>query len=733
MADVALRLGAVIDDRYVLKRVLGAGGCGAVWLAADRNAGDHEIVLKILHPHFDKYSIAVKQLAREAEVLSQLAHPNIAKPFAFSTAGQHSYLAMEYIDGKTLDTEIGIHTRLDQHFDQSELVRIFEELCSAVIYAHSKTIIHRDLKPQNVMIMRRGKELGVKVLDFGIAKLLEGSIFDATTFGRRLGSMFYMSPEQCKGEPADERSDVFSLGAILFEVLTLRRTWAWDQVGRPLRAFDSPVPADGANALSSVLLRVATASRPRPSEWRPKLSPKFDELVTRALSIDPARRFPGVEPMLVEFRRAAGVTSGAASASEGARPSKEFLTEVVTVRATAPSLAMKPIYNDVGETKLDRPAEEEVKQKGNVWKIGGIQHSDKVATAKMKDPIDDDVDETVPKLELSGPITGDSGVTIGVGNPDTALFEAFANRVPPNRKIEEELSITSRAEISDPAMTQAGELSEISQPISRTGTNPRVQHIRPGMPVIDPNATLLQPAAFDQTPLEGLVPDPNATPSAAGFVPDTLAPGGGHVPATELMYAVPDVDKLAVTGDVADDQTPVRAARFRVIAEKPGLGPTATDQDAAADDTESAIAAAFYRLGGAIMKHRLAILGLVGMLLAFVIGIVLARWAAQEVRPRPVVVPEKPIEKKSVAPSEKTSAALEKRYPHLDALLAGVKQNPKDANRFLELRDAILEASNDVASEKKKLALRRNASSSARLNDIDGLAACIEELRSNEE
>ncbi|MCK6551723.1 protein kinase, partial [Myxococcota bacterium] len=361
MLESTLKAGAVLDDRYQLLRQLGAGGCGAVWLAQDGHDSGREVVLKILHPHFDRYSMAVKQLAREAEVLGQLAHPNIAKPFAFSSSGVHTYLVMEHIDGRPLDQEIGAHSRVDRPFGAAEVRRIFEELCSAVSHAHSRTVIHRDLKPQNVMVLKKGP-VAVKVLDFGIAKLLEGNIFDATTFGRRLGSMFYMSPEQCKGEPADVRSDVFSLGVIAFEVLTLRRAWAWDVDGRPVRAFDQPVPADGANSLSAVLMRVASAPRPRPSEARPGLSSKLDDVVMRAMSIEPERRFPSVDAFLAELVRGLGGEK-ALPGFAGDRAAPGFVADLggdlATVKAPSPALG-RPLFGDESDTKMQAAPEPQI-------------------------------------------------------------------------------------------------------------------------------------------------------------------------------------------------------------------------------------------------------------------------------------------------------------------------------------------------------------------------------------
>ena len=298
MNNAPLRPGKVIDDRFVLKRRLGSGGVGAVWLALDRAQNDTPIALKILHPRLSQDPGAIGQLGREASVLAQLDHPNITKPFLFEPEGDFIYLGMEYIDGRPLHEEIGGRAGDLRHLGPPELERIFGELCSAVSYAHSQNIVHRDLKPHNVMIVGEGERTTTKVLDFGIARLLEGSIFDATTLGRQIGSLFYMAPEQARGEPADARTDVFGLGTVLFELLTLKRAWAWDENGKPLPAFSSPVANTQANSIAAVLSRLASAERLRVSDIRPGLPPDLDEVVIRAVSINPDDRFQSVDALM---------------------------------------------------------------------------------------------------------------------------------------------------------------------------------------------------------------------------------------------------------------------------------------------------------------------------------------------------------------------------------------------------------------------------------------------------
>lgn len=284
----------MLDARFRLERALGVGGAGVVWLAADTQDSDALVALKLLHGRLAQAPGAASQLQREAEVLASLGHPHIARCRGFYSGGVQAYLVMEYIDGLPLDRELGRRARGRTPFSLEEAAALLAGVSSAIRFAHARKIIHRDLKPQNLMVRPGMENLGVKVLDFGIAKLLESSWYEATTLGRRIGSVFYMSPEQTRGEPADARSDVFALSSVLFEVLTLRRAWAWDQTGTPLPAFVEAIREDGANAVGQVLQRIAAAPRVAPSQFRSDLPPALDAVLAKGMAVAPAERFPTV-------------------------------------------------------------------------------------------------------------------------------------------------------------------------------------------------------------------------------------------------------------------------------------------------------------------------------------------------------------------------------------------------------------------------------------------------------
>jgi serine/threonine protein kinase len=289
--------GALIDGRFLLERRLGVGGFGSVWRANDalaRGLGA-KVALKLLHPHLAEIGgETLERFQREAEILQRLDHPNVARPIAFSLE-KHPYLAMELVDGITLSKIIEASKEKSLHIPADELMRIFDELCSPIAYAHSLGIVHRDLKPKNVMIVRRADRLFVKVLDFGVSRLIETSRTRATTVGRMLGTYAYMAPEQVKGEAVGPAADQFALGAMLYELLSFERY--------------TKIPA-------------------KVSDVRPEIPEELDEVITQAMALEAKDRFAGVE----DFAKAA---------IEGLRRLKEDKTISVMVLGSSIERALE--------------------------------------------------------------------------------------------------------------------------------------------------------------------------------------------------------------------------------------------------------------------------------------------------------------------------------------------------------------------------------------------------------
>ncbi len=304
-----LREGQIVGGRFVVKRKLGQGGFGTVWLAADHRGGQ-DVALKVLHERFVANPWVLDRFRREGEVLTQLDHAGVARLVAASADTEGAYLAMEFVPGRSLDLEISDRALARSHYPLEEVARLLDSIAAAVQYAHSLSIVHRDLKPKNVQIRRDRGGLELKVLDFGVAKIIGDTGNDATTVGRLLGSLLYMSPEQAMSAPVDHRADIFSLGTLLFELLTLRRTWALDASMTPLWAIDQPIPKDQVNNHLSILRRIAQGPRPALCPLRPELPEVVEAVVLRALAIDPRERYASAAELADAFRLAA-LPSGA--------------------------------------------------------------------------------------------------------------------------------------------------------------------------------------------------------------------------------------------------------------------------------------------------------------------------------------------------------------------------------------------------------------------------------------
>jgi serine/threonine protein kinase len=259
-------------ENYEILNTIGRGGMGIIYRA--RNLSDNNLVaLKVLRTDLLVDPVSQRRFEHEATAASRLEHPNLirVREFGLSRFGQ-PYLTMDFLDGVELQTLLSHCERLDLPM----FVNIFTQICDALAYAHSKGLIHRDLKPGNIMLVKGPTGVDtVKIIDFGIAKILgEHRQNNITTTGEMLGSPAYMSPEQCGGVALDSRSDIYSLGCVMYEAIT-----GW-------------LPFRNESAIGTIMMQVN--DRPTPfNSLVPHLNipEQLERIIFRAMEKDPANRY----------------------------------------------------------------------------------------------------------------------------------------------------------------------------------------------------------------------------------------------------------------------------------------------------------------------------------------------------------------------------------------------------------------------------------------------------------
>ena len=333
---------------YEILSEIGSGGMGSVYKARDTRLGRIVAIKKVKEQHSERFK-------QEARSIAALNHPNICQIFDISD----DYLVLEYVEGQPLSSPL----------PEQEAVRVAIQIATALEAAHKKGIIHRDLKPSNIMISEEGS---VKLLDFGLAKLYEQdqSIsnlpteeFPATQAGAILGTVAYMSPEQAQGQPADARSDIFSFGLVLYEMLSGRRAFSGDSTPEVMAALlrDEPAPL--------------------------KTSPVLEKIMKRCLEKNPADRYQRMSELKVDLVKA---------------------TAKVTVSSEEPqpSIAVLPFVNMSGDKEQeyfsDGLAEEIINA---LTKIPGLQVIARTSAFAFKGK-DQDITEIAKALRVSNILEG---------------------------------------------------------------------------------------------------------------------------------------------------------------------------------------------------------------------------------------------------------------------------------------------------------------------------------------
>jgi serine/threonine-protein kinase len=281
-------IGRVIDGRYKVIERLGTGGMGIVYKVEHQRMGKIA-AMKVLHRDLAHDKEVMKRFRREAEAVSKLTHPNTVQTFDFGMADGALYLVMEYVRGE----DLGALLRRDGPLPWRKVAPIFISVCDALAEAHELGIVHRDLKPENILVIHtKDGHDHPKVLDFGLAKLSEPGATaspEVTGRGEIVGTPFYMSPEQIRGEELDHRADIYSLGAVIYRVLT----------GEPPFQAQSPV---------GVLTKHLTDELVAPTRRRPdlELPARVDAIVARAMAKQREDRYPTITELRDELAAAMG-------------------------------------------------------------------------------------------------------------------------------------------------------------------------------------------------------------------------------------------------------------------------------------------------------------------------------------------------------------------------------------------------------------------------------------------
>lgn len=272
--------GKILDERYELIEKIGSGGMADVYKAKDILL-DRIVAVKILHSSFAEDNDFIVRFRHEAQSAGKLSHPNIVGIYDVGCDGDVHYIVMEYVEGETLKQYIQNHPNIP--IDTA--VRIAIEIGYALEEAHANGIIHCDIKPHNVLLTRTGK---VKVTDFGIARAINSStVLDKQSI---LGSVHYLSPEQAAGDKITAKTDIYSLGIVLYEMLTHH------------------LPFDGETAVS-IALQHMQGDIPRPTKYNPAISPMLEECLLTALQKDPDKRYDTVSDFISELKIAQGFTT----------------------------------------------------------------------------------------------------------------------------------------------------------------------------------------------------------------------------------------------------------------------------------------------------------------------------------------------------------------------------------------------------------------------------------------
>lgn len=305
--------GKRLDGRYEIHELIGVGGMANVYRARD-TIDDRTVAIKILKDEYLGNEEFIRRFKNESKAIAVLSHPNIVKVYDVSFGDRIQYIVEEYIDGITLKDYLS----QQKEIKWKEAIHFTIQILRALQHAHEKGIVHRDIKPQNIMLLQDGT---IKVTDFGIARFSRSET--RTMTGKTIGSVHYIAPEQARGDLTDEKADIYSVGVMLYEMVTGR------------------LPFEADNAVSVAIMQLQADPKP-PREINPSLPEGLEEITMKAMQKDPSQRYQSASEMLrdiEEFRRNPSI-SFQYKYFVDEKPTK-YIDAINTVKSSEP-----PVYND---------------------------------------------------------------------------------------------------------------------------------------------------------------------------------------------------------------------------------------------------------------------------------------------------------------------------------------------------------------------------------------------------
>ncbi|MBT3321458.1 MAG: serine/threonine protein kinase [Anaerolineae bacterium] len=395
-------IGRKLNNRYEIEDLLGAGGMSSVFRANDPNLR-RAVAIKLIHPHLSSDPQFVSRFEEEAVSVAQLRHPNIIQVHDFAHDGDTYYMVLEFVPGETLEERMKRLNDSGRQFSTEDAVEIIASICDALEYAHKRGMFHRDIKPANIMLNLQGQSI---LMDFGIAKIVGGKQHTAT--GAVVGTALYMAPEIIRGEMADHRVDIYSLGVTLFEILTGKR----------------PFEAD--SAMTTLMMHINDPV-PDLSQINPDVPSSIIDIVVKSMAKDKADRYNTA----AEFARALR--------SANLSPSASSAGDIPDLAGTMVEQA--PVMEDVGiagTTIEEAPAIESLNIDGTMIEVGPPVESLNIAGTMVED-IPASVSQSQPakssppppptKPPVSKPAASKSGLPmkwIGIGALGLFFIAAIA-------------------------------------------------------------------------------------------------------------------------------------------------------------------------------------------------------------------------------------------------------------------------------------------------------------------